>query len=57
MRPPKSEKLYLWRIYLFDQRMNIVDTEDRLLPYKPHSYAQGLVKKNKYYTYAIGPLS
>jgi len=46
----------LWRIYFFDEQMNIVEMIDRLTARKPSAYAARHARSNGYYTYAIGAL-
>lgn len=48
-----------YRVYFFDDHMNVVEYLDRLLPVeqgKPHEWAEHHVQEHGYYTYAIGAL-
>ena len=47
----------MYRVYFFDQYMNIIEYTDRVVRQKPHQWAKAQVRKHGYYTYAIGALS
>ncbi len=46
----------MWRVYFFDQSMNIVEQIDRIVGYKPHRWAASQVRMHGWYTYAIGAI-
>jgi len=48
------EEFTVYRVYFFDQRMNCIEMIDRIVAHKPHRWAQAQVKRNGWYTYAIG---
>jgi hypothetical protein len=47
----------MFRIYFFNQHMEIVEQIDRLAQHEPHRWAQAQVQAHGYYTYAIGGIA
>ncbi len=50
-------ELHLYRCFFFDERMNIVHQEDRLVSRAPYRYCQIVCHQRGYYTFAVGDLS
>jgi len=46
----------MWRVYFFNQQMEIVEYLDRLTRLQPHRWAKAHMHKNGYSTYAIGAI-
>ena len=46
----------MWRVYFFNQQMEIVEYLDRLTKHQPHRWAKAHTRRNGYHTYTIGAL-
>ena len=46
----------MWRVYFFDEQMEIMEQLDRLTSHKPHRWAEAYRVRHGYYTYAIGAM-